>query len=122
MEDLNWRELAVIAKHSRQGDALYRAAHGPAGAWSSERHALVDVAEAIDQLIWTVQAVQVPRGKALPPLPKPRPRPGSEPPKEKLTGDPLDKSEWAEFWRTGVHPNGPRGESGDGLRSDHPDR
>lgn len=120
MEDLNWRELAVLAKHARHGSSLYDAVHGDAGRWSDETHALVTVAEAIDQLIWTLQAVHTGKGKPMPPVPKPRPRPGQEPAEQKLTGDPMRKDQWDEFWETGVHPNGRR-ESGDGVRPDHPD-
>lgn len=120
LRDLNWRELKVLAEHTRHGDALYRVANGEKGSWSQETHAEVTTAEAIDSLIWVIQCAYTPAGQPRPPRPKPRPRPGDEPDEELLTGEPMRKDQWADFWETGVHPNGQR-ESGDGLRPDHPD-
>lgn len=112
-----------MAKHTRHGDALYRSAHGDQGKWSDETHASVTVAEAIDNLIWVIQCVFTAEGQPQPPRPRPRPRPGDEPAEELLTGEPMARDQWADFWETGVHPNGRRDqrESGDGVRPDHPD-
>lgn len=110
LEELNWREIRILAEHSRPGDSLYQLVHGERAAWSQESHRIVDLAETVDRLIWTLQAVNTPKNTPLPPPPRPRRRPGVETPEtdEKVTGEPLSADLWDEFWRTGVHPNGRR--------------
>jgi hypothetical protein len=109
---IGWRSVQSFARHSPRGSAFFNQVTGPEGQWSDETHALVTLIDTLNEYIWLWQCSKIdPKKRSMPPQPTRILRPGQVPPeetdKEKLTGAPLPKADWAEYWRTGVRPSRP---------------
>lgn len=107
---VSWRAVIQMFRHARAGSALFRAVHGDSAVYSQETHAIVTLTETIEEFMWLFRTSKIdPRKQAVPPRPKKHPRPGIDvvdpDAGEKLTGKPMDKADWAEFWATGIRPD-----------------
>ena len=106
---VSWRAVRNMAENSTYGSAYYHRAGGPEVAWSENTYATVALIEVIQEFIWLWRCSKLKKGQMQPPHPKPIKRPGAadtvDPSEEKVTGEALPATDWAEFWRTGVRPN-----------------